>query len=203
VADYGIALSRLETVMDGSDEKVAVQRESFNVLTEAAAIDPSNVQLKVYQTLVAQHLGDSFTAAGDAPRAREAYLQSVTVAEPSLASGQAALVTLFIQSAQRLATQDAVSGRRQEALDVATRALKAGESGPTRTRARACAALGFAYAALRGSAAADPGDREQALSWLRKSLEAWRVGRSEPGFAAPHQREMDQVVQAIARLEQP
>ena len=201
VSDYGIALSRVETVMDDGPEKIQVQRDSLAVLGEAAAIDPANVQMKVYEVLVAQHLGDSLVAAGDARGAREAYARAVQVAEPALSSGQASLLILFTQTAQRLARVDGASGRRSEALDVGRRAVQASESGATRTRARGYAAPGFAYAALAESAARQPGDREQALSWLKKSLDAWRTGKSEPGFTALHQREMDQVAQAIARLE--
>jgi tetratricopeptide (TPR) repeat protein len=202
IADYGIALSRVETVIDdGSPEKIAVQQQSLKVLAEAARIDPANVQLKVYQALVAQHLGDALTGAGDARGAREAYLRSTGIAEPSLQSGQAAIVTLFIQTAQRLATLDGSAGRRREALDVGRRALKAGDSGVARTQARAYAALGFAYAALAESPAREPGDRDAARSWLGKSLDAWRTGRSQPGFTALHQHEMEHVAQVLARME--
>jgi tetratricopeptide (TPR) repeat protein len=201
VADYGIALSRVETVMpDGTPDKTAVQRESLTILAEAAAVDPSNVQMKIYQALVAQHLGDSLVAANDRAGAREAYARSMQVAEPAIPSGQASLLILFLQTAPRLAKLDAASGRRSDALDAGRRALKAGESGATRTRARAYAALGFAYAAVADSAASQPGDREQAVAWLTKSLDAWHAGKAEPGFAAPHQREMDQVSDMLSRL---
>jgi len=204
VADYGIALSRVETVMaDGTPEKTAVQRESLTILAEAAAIDPSNVQMKVYEALVAQHLGDSLVAANDPRNARDAYARSMQVAEPAISSGQVALLVLFIQSAQRVARLDGANGKREEALDAGRRALKAGESGPARTRARAYAALGFAYVAVAEGPARQPGDREQAVMWLTKSLEAWRAGKLEPGFAAPHQREMDQVAATLARLRRP
>jgi len=201
VADYGIALSRVETVMsDGTPDKTAVQRESLKMLAEAAAIDPSNVQMKIYESLVAQHLGDSLLAANDRAGAREAYARSMEVAEGAIPSGQASLLILFLQTAPRLARLDAASGRRNEALDAGRRALKAGEAGATRTRARAYAALGFAYAAVDDGPARQPGDREQATSWLSKSLEAWQAGKAEPGFAAPHQREMDQVSDMLSRL---
>ena len=72
---------------------------------------------------------------------------------------------------------------------------------PTRTKARAYAALGFAYAALEEHAGRQPGDRDQALLWLHKSLDAWRAGKLEPGFAPAHQREMDQVAETLGRLE--
>jgi non-specific serine/threonine protein kinase/serine/threonine-protein kinase len=201
VADYGIALSRVETLMDEGPDKIRVQQESMAILGEAVTIDASNTQLKIYETLVAQHLGDSLIAAGDERRARDAYARAVQVAEPALPSGQASLLILFTQTAQRLARMEGAAGRRSEALDLGRRAVKAGESGATRTKARAYAALGFAYAALEEHAGRQPGDRDQALLWLHKSLDAWLAGKLEPGFAPSHQREMDQVVQAVARLE--
>ena len=60
---------------------------------------------------------------------------------------------------------------------------------------------GVRIRALAEHAAREPGDRDQALLWLHKSLDAWRAGKLEPGFALAHQREMDQVTDALARLE--
>ena len=88
VADYGIALSRVETLMDEGPDKIRVQQESMAILGEAVAIDASNTQLKIYETLVAQHLGDSFVAAGDQRRARDAYVRAVEVAEPACRPGR-------------------------------------------------------------------------------------------------------------------
>ena len=66
-ADFGIVLSRVETAMDDKDlaAKIAVQRESLQVLERAAAISPGNVSLQIYRSAVDEHLGDSSTAAGD------------------------------------------------------------------------------------------------------------------------------------------
>ena len=201
VTDYGIALSRVETVMDDGPAKIDVQQKSLELLTEAAGVNPADVQLKVYQSLVAQHLGDAFTALGNARGARDAYARSVAVAEPALSSGHAALIILFVQSAQRLVAKDGASGRRREALDVARRALRTAEPGANRLRARGYATMGFAYANLLGSSAAEPGDRDQALTWLRRSVDAWQAGKADAGFAPQHQREMDQVTEILARLE--
>ena len=53
-ADYGIVLSRVETMMDDRDPgaKLAVQQESIRVLEDAATISPGNMSLKIYLTLV-------------------------------------------------------------------------------------------------------------------------------------------------------
>jgi hypothetical protein len=39
------------------------------------------------------------------------------------------------------------------------------------------------------------------VSWLGRSLEAWRAGQAEPGWAAPHQREMQAVEEALATIQ--
>jgi hypothetical protein len=62
--------------------------------------------------------------------------------------------------------------------------------------------MGLTYAALLRSPLGQSGDREQALTWLGKSLEAWRASQAEPGFAEPHQREMREVEETLARVRQ-
>jgi hypothetical protein len=61
--------------------------------------------------------------------------------------------------------------------------------------------MGLTYAALLQSPLRAPGDREQALSWLGKSVDAWRAGQAVPGFGAPHRREMREVEDALARVQ--
>ena len=65
-ADFGIVLNRVETAMDDTDlaAKIAVQRESLQVLERAAAMSPGNVSLQTYRSSVDEHLGDSSTAIG-------------------------------------------------------------------------------------------------------------------------------------------
>jgi hypothetical protein len=97
-------------------------------------------------------------------------------------------------------------GRRGEALDSARRALDAGQhpppgSGPLRALPRGLSALALTYASLLGSPLRVATDREDALRWLGKSLEAWRASQSEPGFGEPHRREMREVELALARAQ--
>lgn len=61
--------------------------------------------------------------------------------------------------------------------------------------------MGLTYAALLGSPVRQPGDREDALSWLRKAADTWHAAQSDPAFAAPHRREMREVEEALARIE--
>ena len=88
-SDYGIVLSRVETVMDDSDlpQKLAVQRESLRVLDEAAKTSPNNLTLHIYRSLVHLHLGESLTAATKLEEARLAYLKSAEISEAYLDGG--------------------------------------------------------------------------------------------------------------------
>jgi tetratricopeptide (TPR) repeat protein/tRNA A-37 threonylcarbamoyl transferase component Bud32 len=119
--DYGIVLSRVETMMDARDPaaRLAVQQESMRVLNEAAKVSPSNVQLKLYVGTVQDHMGDSYTAARNLDAARQAYLAAVTMANTGIASGHTSFVTLAIQSGQQLALNAVARARRSEALDAA------------------------------------------------------------------------------------
>ena len=133
-ADYGIVLSRVETMMDDGDPgaKLAVQQESLRVLEDAAKINPGNVALKIYLALVNQHLGDSYTAAADIGTAQQAYLRSADITSSGMQSGHASLHILFIQTNQRLALNAVARGRRGEALEFAGPRYT-----PARTRHRA------------------------------------------------------------------
>jgi eukaryotic-like serine/threonine-protein kinase len=205
--DYGIVLSRVETMMDDRDRraKVAVQQESIRVLEDAAKINPGNISVKIYLALVNQHLGDAFTAAADIERAREAYLKSSAAAESGLPSGHVSLRTLFIQTNKRLALNAVARGRRAEALDFGQRSLHAGEElstgqGPTRLAQRGLSAIALTYEALLRSRVREVDDRDRAASWLGKALDAWRATQAEPGFGEPHRREMREVEEALARV---
>ena len=209
-ADYGIALSRVETMMDDRNPgaKLEVQQEAIRVLEDAARTSPGNVAPKIYLALVNQHLGDSYTAAADIGAARHAYLRSADIAASGMKSGHASLHILFIHSNQRLALNAVARERRDEALEFAATALRAGEhppqgSGPLRALPRGLSAMGLTYAALLRSRARAASDQKDALSWLGKSLDAWRASQSEPGFAEPHRREMQEVELALARIQSP
>jgi tetratricopeptide (TPR) repeat protein len=207
-SDYGIILSRVETMMDDRDPaaKRAVQQESIRVLEQAARISPGNVSPKIYLTLLNQHLGDSFAAAGDTAAARDAYLTSAGIAEAARTSGHAALHILFMQANQKLALNAVARGRRGDALDFARRAWQAGEnppagSGPMRARPRGLSAMALTYSALLRSPLRVASDRDDALTWLGRSVEAWRTTQSEPGFGEPHRREMHDVELALASVQ--
>jgi eukaryotic-like serine/threonine-protein kinase len=207
-SDYGIVLSRVETAMDDNDltQKLAVQRESRHVLDEAARTSPNNVTLQIYRAVVDLHLGDSLTAAGKVEDARLAYLESAAISERYVALGHASLLVTFMRANQCLALNAVARARRADALAFAERALHTGENPPAdvpsaRAGPRARSTMGLTYAALLRSPVRQPGDRDNAVSWLRKAADAWHVAQSDPAFAAPHRREMREVEEALARIE--
>ena len=207
-SDYGIVLSRVETVMDDNDlpQKLAVEREALRVLNEAASMSPKHVSLQIARALVHLHLGDALTAAGKVEEARLAYQQSAAIAEPHLKLGHSSLLVVFMRANQCLALNAVARRRRVEALAFAERALHAGDAPPAdaasvRAGPRGRSAMGLTYAALLHSPVRQPGDRDDALSWLRKAADAWHAAQSDPAFGAPHRREMREVEIALAQID--
>ena len=119
-------------------------------------------------------------------------------------SGNVSFHILFIQANRKLALNAVARGHRGEALDFARRALDTGQhpppgSGPLRALPRGLSAMALTYAALLRSPLQAATDRQDALMWLGKSLDAWHASQSEPGFGEPHRREMGEVELALAR----
>jgi hypothetical protein len=88
-----------------------------------------------------------------------------------------------------------------EALEFAHRAFEASTNLPHGAVSpfmapRGFGAMGLTYAALAGSLLRQPGDQNQALAWLRKSLDGWHQVQTQPSFGASHQREMREVADA-------
>jgi tetratricopeptide (TPR) repeat protein len=207
-AGYGIVLSQMEAAMDDKDslQKLGVQRESLRVLDEAARNSPEDVTLQLHRALVALHLGDTLSAAGSIEDARLAYLDSAAIAEAGLKPGHGSLLVPFMRSNERLAVNAVTRARRADALVFAARALRATEHPPAdaasaRAGARGCSAMGLTYVALLRSPMRHPGDREDALAWLRKAADGWHAAESDSALEAQDQREMREVEEALTRIE--
>lgn len=205
--DYGIALSRVAAVMDDRDlkAKAEVERESLRVVDNLARISPQNVSHQIYRAFVNQQLGDTLTLAGDLRGAEAAYSESASVADAGRKSGQISFVTIYVLSGLKLAQNAIARGRRAEALELAQRAYDGTRNLPTGATSpflepRGYGAMGLTYASLSQSVLRQPGDREQALSWLGKSLDSWHKVQTNPGFSAPHRREMLEVEAKLSTL---
>jgi tetratricopeptide (TPR) repeat protein len=207
-ADYGIVLSRVATTMDNSDlkAKAAAHRESLQVLNNVARISPSNLSLQLYLAYGNQQLGDTLKMNRDFAAAEKAYSEAVTIADSARKSGQIGFLTLVVVSDLKLAQSSVARAHRSQALEFARRGFEASTNLPHGAVSpfmapRGLGAMGLTYAALARSPLRQTGDREQAVSWLHKSLDAWHKVQAEPGFAAPHKREMREVEDMLATLE--
>jgi tetratricopeptide (TPR) repeat protein/tRNA A-37 threonylcarbamoyl transferase component Bud32 len=207
-SDYAIVLSRIETTMDDRDRaaKLAVQQKSLRVLEDAAKISPENGSIKLYEALVYQHMGLSYAATGRIELARDALTQSAAIAESNVKSGHAAFLTILLESDLQLALNAIARGRRADALAFGRAALDAAQrsAGPQsrRANARGQSTMALTYAALARSPLRVPGDRDTAISWLAKALQTWQASRSDPSWAAPHEREMRRVEETLSRTRQ-
>jgi eukaryotic-like serine/threonine-protein kinase len=207
-ADYGIVLSRVATAMDNSDlkAKAVAHRESLRVIGNVSRITPSNLSLQMYLAYGNQQLGDTLRMSGDLVGAEKAYSETVTIAESAKKSGQIGFLTLLVVSNLKLAQNSVARAHRSRALEFADRAFEASTNLPHGAVSpfmapRGLGAMGLTYAALAGSPLRQRGDREQAVSWLHKSLDGWHQVQTQPSFGAPHQRELHEVESALANLE--
>jgi hypothetical protein len=176
------------------------------VLNNVSRISPSNLSLQLYLAYGNQQLGDTLKMNRDFAAAEKAYSEAVTIAESGEKSGQVGFVILVVVSDLKLAQNSVARAHRSQALEFARRGFEASTNLPHGAVSpfmmpRGLGAMGLTYAALARSPLRQPGDREQAVSWLHKSLAAWHKVQAEPGFAAPHKREMREVEDALATLE--
>ena len=161
---------------------------------------------QLFRALAIQELGDLLNKRGDSAAANKAYAESASIAGSSLKSGQPSFLIIFIGSNQRLALNAVAQGHRDEALEFGRRTLQAGASAPDVTALppafpRALSTMGLIYAELFRSSLRQPGDREQAIDWLRKSVHAWREMQDHPGFGASQEREMRETEDALQTME--
>lgn len=155
--------------------------------------------------MVNQQIGDSLTASQDLPAAKQAYSESADTAESCMKVGAVECLVLYIQSSSKLAQNAVALGHREEALQFAQRALRAGENPPAGITsrlalARAVSAMGLTYATLLKSPLREPGDRQQAQLWLGKSLDAWRAAEADDRFSPNNQRERKEIEETLGAI---
>lgn len=217
-ADYGIALSRLATVIPEKEpaRRLPLLRDSVKHLEEVARVSPQNLNNRLNLAHVYNVLGQTLAAAGDGAGAVRNYQASLTLSETMLQSGQSSPLVSLLESCRRLGEEAARRGDRDTALRYVRRAFDVSnpESAAARSRppgtqkfmpARGCGAMGLVYAQLARLKNSDHSreDRQQAGVWLDKSLKAWRQLQSDPSFSRPHRMQMQEVEAALAALEHP
>jgi len=182
-------------------------RDSTTEVREVIASYPQSAPLstQLYRAVASQELGDRLNRDGNFAEAKKAYADSVSIAESNLKSGQDSFLTVFIGSSRKLGLNAIAQGNRDEALGFARHALELSSRVSTETSqlapARGLSAMAVIYAELLRSPLRQPDDREQAISWLRKSAEAWRQAESHTHLGALQQYEMRETEQALTYLE--
>jgi len=182
-------------------------RDSTAEIKEVIAYYPQGAPLstQLYRAVASQQLGDRLNRDGNFAEAKNAYADSVSIAESNLKSGQDSFLTVFIGSSRKLGLNAIAQGNRGEALDFARHALAVSSTVSNETSqlasARGLSAMAVIYAELLRSPLRQPDDREQAISWLRKSADAWRQAESHAHLGALQQYEMRETEQALAYLE--
>jgi len=182
-------------------------RDSTAEVREVIASYPQSAPLstQLYRAVASQQLGDRLNRDGNFAEAKKAYADSVSIAESNLKSGQDSFLTVFIGSSRKLGLNAIAQGKRDEALDFARHALevssKISSEASQLASARGLSAMAVIYAELLRSPLRQPDDREQAISWLRKSAEAWRQSESHAHLGALQEFEMHETEQALAYLE--
>jgi tetratricopeptide (TPR) repeat protein len=198
--DYAIVLSRVATVMpnDEAEAKLAVQRESLDLLRGILDVNPRNNTARLYVAFLNDQMGDVLRSKGEVLGAEGAYRECIAQTEPMLKTGGTSIMIQYLKSAGKLAELAGMNGRRREAVSYGERAVSAIETQgvPKADRLiipRGYAAMGMAYAALAKSPAREPADGEEARVWLNKALQAWKAVQADASFGPPHKKEMRDV----------
>jgi hypothetical protein len=171
-----------------------------------ARISATNLSFQLYLAYGNQQLGDTLKVSGDLAGAEKAYSEAANIAESGKKSGQIAFLTLVVMSNLKLARNSVARAHRSEALEFAHRAFEAstnllpGAVSPFMVP-HGLGAMGLTYADLARSPLRQSGDQNQAVAWLRKSLDGWHQVQTQASFGAPHQREMREVADALTNLE--
>lgn len=211
-SDYGIALARMGAVLPAAkvDDRIAVFRQSIQLLQEVVKMNPENVVDKGELVAVHNFLGDAYLSAGKVENAMQTFREGLNGAAPLLAAGSGTVLTNSLHMCRKLGESMARRGNREESLSLARQALGIAEPGPNSQRrsaqlqrslqARGYAAAGLIYAALSKSAGAKPSDRAEARSWLRQSADLFRELEKLPTFFESQRREFRAVQSALESL---
>jgi serine/threonine protein kinase len=181
-------------------------RESPAETEELISSQLRNASPQLYRAFASLQLGDLLSKRGDFAGANNAYVESASIAESNLKSGQAPFLIIFIGSNRKLALNAIAQGHRDKALKFGRRALEASASAsPGRAvrlvSPRGLSAMGLIYAELLHSPLHRDSDRDQAISWFRKSVDGWHQVQTDPDFRAPQEREVRETEEALAAIE--
>jgi eukaryotic-like serine/threonine-protein kinase len=218
LSDYAIAQTRVAAVLpdDRRAERLSLLRESLKLLQEVARINPQNA-INQWDMAHGYHLLGDALIKSDRAGAIRAWRESMQLAEALVSGGMASPIPTLVAVCQRLGEEAARDGDRDAAIALARRAFEVSDEVGTRAKGRAAtvqrfltpegrAAMGLVYAQLARGRHATPAQQREDLRlaalWLQKSLATWREIQSDPAFAPPHKRLMQDVEEALARVSQ-
>jgi tetratricopeptide (TPR) repeat protein len=217
VSDYAIALTRVAAALPDTEpaQRVELLRESQKLLLDIQRVNPDNTMNRWDLSHGYSLIGDALLAQRDTSGAIDAYEQSVALAEALLKIGVTSPIPDLVTVRERLAVEAAKEGDRGTALLHARRILElidpngpfAKDRAPNVQRGfapRGSGVMGLVYAGFvrnRGATRDQKHeDRQLAVYWLERSLDSWRQLQSDPAFAPPQRREMQQVEAALADM---
>jgi serine/threonine protein kinase len=183
-------------------------RDSTAEVKEVIASHPRSafVSTQLYRAVASQQLGDRLNQRGDFAEANQAYAESASIAESNLKSREASFLIIFIGSSRKLGLNAIAEGHRDGALDFAQRALEVSSKAPAGAASRfafprGLSAMALIYGELLRSPLNQADDRDQAISWFRRSVDAWHRAEADADFGVLQQREMRETEEALASLE--
>ena len=160
----------------------------------------------LYRALASQELGDREAQAGDPAEAKRAYMDAASLAKVHLGGSDPTFVMIYIASSRKLGLNAIALGRRDEALIFGRDAVEAGAraghgSDSSLVLARSASAMALIRAELFRSRLRQPDDREQAIFWFHKGIDAWRQASARAALRPFEQQEMQETEQALNFLE--
>ena len=183
-------------------------RDSTAEVREIMASRAKNtfMSAELYRALASQELGDRENQAGNFAESNRAYAESASLADNNWRLGHGAFLIVYIGSNRKLGLNAIAQGQRDRALEFGRKTVEASaraQSGfPLHTiSARAGSSMALIYAELFRSPLRQAGDREQAISWFRKSLAAWHGAAAESALESPQAQEMQETELALRFLE--
>jgi tetratricopeptide (TPR) repeat protein len=204
-SDYGIALARFAAVLppERSTTRIRLLRQAIALTRDVLRVNPDNASTRSDLALQLNFLGDALDLAGDRDGARATFREALSLIEPKLRSGTAAVVTASLQLCRKLGMLLAAGGQRSEALALGRRALEiADPAGPVMpgrppefqrsAAARSAGAMGHIYLAA--------GDAAEARSWLEKARGQYQAMEGRAGYTDTHRRELRATEKALEGL---
>jgi serine/threonine protein kinase len=162
---------------------------------------------ELYRALASQELGDREAQAGNLAEAKRSYEESVSLAEVHLQASDPAFLIVYIGSSRKLGLNAVARGERDQALEFGRHAVAAStraqddSSARELASARAASAVALIYVELLSNPLRQPDDREQAIYWFRKSVDAWHQAAAKTRLHPLEQQEIQETERALKFFE--